>query len=88
MQTIGNWKIKLGYFCSCLLTCSTQQKEAWVKQTIITPLHLGDLVIRAECAGGRAHDVHLLCANSPDYYLSYSHMGLTRHDTYVALGSW
>lgn len=74
MQTMlgkSNWDISAGAF----LTCRTQQEVAWVRQTIITPLDLGDLLIWAECEGGIAHDVHLLCVNSPHNYLSYSHKG-------------
>lgn len=62
----SNWDISAGAF----LTCRTQQEVAWVRQTIIT-----DLLIWAECERGIAHDVHLLCVNSPHNYLSYSHKG-------------
>lgn len=44
----SNWDISAGAF----LTCRTQQKVAWVRQTIITPLDLGDLLIWTECEGG------------------------------------
>lgn len=44
----SNWDISAGAF----LTCRTQKEVAWVRQTIITPLDLGDLLIWTECEGG------------------------------------